>query len=88
MMVWGAIAYMPRSPLVCIDGTLISDVLRPVALCFIRVLQNPTFQQDNARYGKCLDVALACTFIRSLANSKRLVHGCQVTGPSYAIHYG
>ncbi|GFX87382.1 transposable element Tcb1 transposase [Trichonephila clavipes] len=54
MMVWGAIGYMSRSPLVRIDGTLnstryISGLLRPVALCFIRVLRNPTFKQDNAR---------------------------------------
>lgn len=54
VMVWGAIGYTSRSPLVRIDGTLnsgryISDVLRPVALPFIRSLRNPTFQQDNAR---------------------------------------
>lgn len=53
-MVWGAIGYTSRSPLVRIDATLnssryISDVLRPVALPFIRALRNPTFQQDNAR---------------------------------------
>ncbi|GFW82627.1 uncharacterized protein TNCV_3491991 [Trichonephila clavipes] len=54
MTVWGAIGHTFRSSLVCIDGTLnsvryISGVLRPVALPFIRVLRNPTFQQDNAR---------------------------------------
>ena len=54
VMVWGAIGYASRSPLVRIDGTLnsgryISDVLRPVALPFIRSLRSPTFQQDNAR---------------------------------------
>ncbi|GFU92681.1 transposable element Tcb1 transposase [Trichonephila clavipes] len=54
MMVWGAIGYTYRSPLVSIDGTLNSvryspGVLRPVALSFIRVLRNPTFKQDNAR---------------------------------------
>ncbi|GFY24933.1 transposable element Tcb1 transposase [Trichonephila clavipes] len=52
MMVCGAIGYTSHSPLVCIDGTLdgtcyISGVLGPVALPFIRALQNPTFQQDN-----------------------------------------
>ncbi|GFV03480.1 uncharacterized protein TNCV_5060211 [Trichonephila clavipes] len=45
--------YTPRSFLVRIGGKLdiaryISDVIRPVALPFIRVLRNPTFQQDNA----------------------------------------
>ncbi|GFU17226.1 transposable element Tcb1 transposase [Trichonephila clavipes] len=54
MMVWGAIGYTSRSPLVRIDGTLnraryTSEVLRPVSLPFIRVLQNLTIKQDNAR---------------------------------------
>ncbi|GFT83666.1 transposable element Tcb1 transposase [Trichonephila clavipes] len=54
VMLWSAIGYMSRSPLVCIDATLnrvhyISSVLRPVALPFIQALRNPTFQQDNAR---------------------------------------
>ncbi|GFV73904.1 transposable element Tcb1 transposase [Trichonephila clavipes] len=49
MMVWGAIGYTSRSPLVRIDGTLnsaryISGVLRPMALPFIRVLRNATFK--------------------------------------------
>ncbi|PRD22381.1 UNVERIFIED_CONTAM: hypothetical protein NCL1_49235 [Trichonephila clavipes] len=53
MMVWGAIEYTFRSPLVSIGGTLnsaryISVVLRTVVLPFIRVLRNPTFKQDNA----------------------------------------
>ncbi|GFT75991.1 uncharacterized protein TNCV_1255141 [Trichonephila clavipes] len=53
MIVWGAIRYSSRSPLVRIDGPLnsacyISGVLRLVALLFIRVLRNPTFKQDNA----------------------------------------
>ncbi|GFV97921.1 uncharacterized protein TNCV_5069611 [Trichonephila clavipes] len=52
VMVWGAIGYTSRSPLVLIDGTLnsaryISGVLRPVALHFLRALKNRTFQQDN-----------------------------------------
>ena len=85
VMVWGAIGYTSRSPLVRIDGTLnsgryISDVLRPVALPFIRSLPNPTFQQDNARpqvagpvwaflgTEKCSTAALASTFSRSLTN--------------------
>ncbi|GFX72418.1 transposable element Tcb1 transposase [Trichonephila clavipes] len=54
MMVWGAIVYMSRSPLVHIDSTLnnaryISGVLRPLALPFIRALRNHAFQQDNAQ---------------------------------------
>ncbi|GFU66478.1 transposable element Tcb2 transposase [Trichonephila clavipes] len=53
-MVWGAIEYTSRSPLVYIDGTLnssrsISGVLHPLALHFIRALWNPTFQQDDTR---------------------------------------
>ncbi|GFY01218.1 transposable element Tcb1 transposase [Trichonephila clavipes] len=53
-MVWGAIGYTSRSPLVRIEDTLnitryVSGVLRPVALPFIRVLRNPMFKQDNAR---------------------------------------
>ncbi|GFX68371.1 uncharacterized protein TNCV_2817451 [Trichonephila clavipes] len=53
MMVWDAIGYASRSPLVSIGGTLnsaryISGVLRPVALTFIRVPRNSTFEQDNA----------------------------------------
>lgn len=54
VMVWGAIGYTSRSPLVRITGTLnsnryISDVLRPVALPYLRGLPNALFQQDNAR---------------------------------------
>ncbi|GFU88185.1 transposable element Tcb1 transposase [Trichonephila clavipes] len=54
MMVWGTIGYTSRSPLVCINNTLnsarySSDVLRPVALPFIRNFRNPTFQQDKAQ---------------------------------------
>ncbi|GFX96955.1 transposable element Tcb1 transposase [Trichonephila clavipes] len=53
-MIRGAIGYTSRSTLVRTDGTLNStrynsNVLRPVALPFIIALQNPTFQQDNAR---------------------------------------
>ncbi|GFW60976.1 transposable element Tcb1 transposase [Trichonephila clavipes] len=54
VMVWSAIVYKSRSSLVHIDGTLnsaryISGMLRPLALPFIRALQNHMFQQDNAR---------------------------------------
>ncbi|GFW91261.1 transposable element Tcb1 transposase [Trichonephila clavipes] len=50
VMIWGAIGYTSRSPLVRIDGTLnnernISGVLRPMALYSSPA--NPTFQQDN-----------------------------------------
>ncbi|GFS75946.1 transposable element Tc1 transposase [Trichonephila clavipes] len=53
MMVWVAIGYTYRSPLVRIDGFLnraryISGLLRPVALPFVRFLRNPTFKQYNA----------------------------------------
>ncbi|GFV28665.1 uncharacterized protein TNCV_3986151 [Trichonephila clavipes] len=54
VMAWDAFGYMSRSLLVHTDATLnsahyISAVLRLVALPFILVLRNPTFQQDNAR---------------------------------------
>ncbi|GFX41218.1 transposable element Tcb1 transposase [Trichonephila clavipes] len=53
-MVWSSIGYTSWLPLVCIDGLLnharyISGVLQLVALPFIRVLQNPTFNHDNAQ---------------------------------------
>ncbi|GFS80898.1 transposable element Tcb1 transposase [Trichonephila clavipes] len=54
MMVWGAIGYTSRSPLVHMNGTLnssryIYSVFRPMALPFIRIQCNPTLKQDNAR---------------------------------------
>ncbi|GFU49486.1 transposable element Tc1 transposase [Trichonephila clavipes] len=52
VMVWGAIGYTCRSPLVRTDSILnsaryISSVLHSVSLPFIRALRNPTFQQNN-----------------------------------------
>ncbi|GFW30080.1 transposable element Tcb1 transposase [Trichonephila clavipes] len=54
MMVWSAIGYMSRSPLVHIDDTLnsaryTSGVLQSVALPLIRVQRNHTFQQNNVQ---------------------------------------
>ncbi|GFX60086.1 transposable element Tcb1 transposase [Trichonephila clavipes] len=51
MMVWGAIGYKSRSPLVRTlnSAHYIYGVLRPVGLPFIRVLRNPAIKQDNAR---------------------------------------
>ncbi|GFU79007.1 transposable element Tcb1 transposase [Trichonephila clavipes] len=54
VILWGAIRYTSRSPLVHSDGTFnsahyISAVLRPVALPVIRALRNRTFQKENAR---------------------------------------
>ncbi|GFW30145.1 transposable element Tcb1 transposase [Trichonephila clavipes] len=71
MMLWGGIGYMSRLPLVRIDGTLnnarlISGVLRPMALYFIRALRNPTFQQDNAR--RMLPVLHGPSLIRKMFN--------------------
>ncbi|GFX74062.1 hypothetical protein TNCV_490261 [Trichonephila clavipes] len=53
-MIWGAIGYTSRLPLIRIDGTLksvgyISGVVRPAALLFIRAQRNPVLHQDNAR---------------------------------------
>lgn len=54
VMVWGAICHGSRSPLIFIQGNLnanryVTDVLGPVALPYLRGLDNPIFQQDNAR---------------------------------------
>lgn len=54
VMIWGAICYGSRSPLVFINGNLnaagyIANVLLPVCLPYLQGLQNPIFQQDNAR---------------------------------------
>ncbi|KFM57547.1 Transposable element Tcb2 transposase, partial [Stegodyphus mimosarum] len=54
IMVWGAIAYDSRSPLVRIQGTTtdqryLDNVLRPVAIPYLQGLLNVIFQQDNDR---------------------------------------
>ncbi|UYV70784.1 Transposase [Cordylochernes scorpioides] len=54
IMVWGAIAYDSRSPLLRIQGTMtaqryVDDVLRPVTLPYLQGLPNALYQQDNAR---------------------------------------
>ncbi|CAH1960067.1 unnamed protein product [Acanthoscelides obtectus] len=54
VMVWGAIAYGSRSPLIFIRGNMnvqryIHEVLEPHLLPYLATLADPTFQQDNAR---------------------------------------
>ncbi|UYV68866.1 hypothetical protein LAZ67_6001345, partial [Cordylochernes scorpioides] len=54
IMVWGAIAYDSRSPLLGIQGTMtaqryVDDVLRPVTLPYLQGVPNALYQQDNAR---------------------------------------
>ncbi|UYV74032.1 hypothetical protein LAZ67_11001884 [Cordylochernes scorpioides] len=54
IMVWGAIAYDSRSPLLRIQGTMtaqryVYDVLRPVILPYLQGVPNALYQQDNAR---------------------------------------
>ncbi|GFX53627.1 transposable element Tcb1 transposase [Trichonephila clavipes] len=54
IMVWGAIGYHSRTPLVRIAGTLngqryIFEVLEPVVLPYLQGLATTIFQQDNAR---------------------------------------
>ncbi|CAH1990109.1 unnamed protein product [Acanthoscelides obtectus] len=54
VMVWGAIAYGFRSPLIFIRGNMnaqryIHEVLEPHLLPYLDTLADPTFQQDNAR---------------------------------------
>ncbi|GFS73967.1 transposable element Tcb1 transposase [Trichonephila clavipes] len=54
-MVWGAIAYNTRSPLVVIRSTMtaqryVHDILQPHVLPLMQRLPGAIFQQDNARY--------------------------------------
>ncbi|UYV81273.1 Transposase [Cordylochernes scorpioides] len=54
IMVWGAIAYDSRSPLLRIQGTMtaqryVDNVLRPVTLPYLQGVPNALYQQDNAR---------------------------------------
>ncbi|UYV69907.1 Transposase [Cordylochernes scorpioides] len=54
IMVWGAITYESRSPLLRIQGTMtaqryVDDVLRPVTLPYLQGVPNALYQQDNAR---------------------------------------
>ncbi|UYV67487.1 hypothetical protein LAZ67_5000879 [Cordylochernes scorpioides] len=54
IMVWGAIAYDSRSPLLRIQCTMtaqryVDDVLRPVTLPYLQGVPNALYQQDNAR---------------------------------------
>ncbi|GFW89466.1 transposable element Tcb2 transposase [Trichonephila clavipes] len=54
-MVWGAIAYNTRSPLVFIRGTMIAqrhvhDILQPHVLPLMQRLPGAIFQQNNARF--------------------------------------
>ncbi|GFS76135.1 transposable element Tcb2 transposase [Trichonephila clavipes] len=54
VMVWGAIAYNTRSPLVLICGTMIAqqyvhEILQPHVLPLMQRLLGAIFQQDNAR---------------------------------------
>ncbi|UYV85188.1 hypothetical protein LAZ67_X004883 [Cordylochernes scorpioides] len=54
IMVWGAIAYDSRSPLLRIQGTMtaqryVDDGLRPVTLPYLQGVPNALYQQDNAR---------------------------------------
>ncbi|UYV68320.1 hypothetical protein LAZ67_5003859 [Cordylochernes scorpioides] len=54
IMVWGAIAYDSRSPLLRIQGTMtaqryVDDVLRPVTLPYLQGVPNALYQQDNAQ---------------------------------------
>ncbi|KFM75199.1 Transposable element Tcb1 transposase, partial [Stegodyphus mimosarum] len=54
IMVWGAIAYDSRSPLVRIQGTMtaqryLDNVLWPVAIPYLQGLPNASFQLYNAR---------------------------------------
>ncbi|UYV67846.1 hypothetical protein LAZ67_5002211 [Cordylochernes scorpioides] len=54
IMVWGAILYDSRSPLLRIQGIMtaqryVDDVLRPVTLPYLQGVPNALYQHDNAR---------------------------------------
>lgn len=54
VMVWGAIAYGSRSPLVFVRGNMtaqcyIEEIVEAHLLPYLRTLHDPIFQQDNAR---------------------------------------
>ncbi|KFM64315.1 Transposable element Tc1 transposase, partial [Stegodyphus mimosarum] len=77
IMVWSAIAYNSRSPLVRIQGTMttqryLDNVLLPVAIPYLQGLPNAIFQQVNARPHS------ACT-------CQHAVQGIQILpGPPYS----
>ncbi|GFS88563.1 transposable element Tcb2 transposase [Trichonephila clavipes] len=53
VMVWGAIAYNTRSPLVLMRGTMtaqryVHDILQPHVLSLLQLFSGAIFQQDNA----------------------------------------
>ncbi|KRT86322.1 hypothetical protein AMK59_2720, partial [Oryctes borbonicus] len=54
ILVWGAISYNARTPLIRIEKTLsgrcyIDSILRPIVVPFLSRMNNPLFQQDNSR---------------------------------------
>ncbi|GFX77765.1 uncharacterized protein TNCV_1106821 [Trichonephila clavipes] len=81
VMVWVAIFFYSRTPLVVIRGLLtahryVDDILRTVLLPFLFQYPGLIFQQDNARYGTfCYELcynlsstSLASQIARSLSN--------------------
>lgn len=59
-MIWSAIAYGSRSPVVFIGSTMtarryIQEVVEPYVLPYLETIENPLFQQDNARPHVALD---------------------------------
>ncbi|KAH0821248.1 hypothetical protein GEV33_001543 [Tenebrio molitor] len=54
VMVWGAICYGSRSPLIFIQGSMnarryVQEVLQPVLVPYVQDIPNGLYQQDNAR---------------------------------------
>ena len=54
IMIWGAISYNSRSPLVVVQGSLtaqnyINTILNPIAVPFLQANHGSIFQHDNAR---------------------------------------
>ncbi|GFS81626.1 hypothetical protein TNCV_2440521 [Trichonephila clavipes] len=67
MMLYKAIGYTSRSPIVRIDGILNSvrytfGVLPPVTLPYIRVFRSPTVKHDNVRTHDCADSLIGKMF--------------------------
>ncbi|GFW32235.1 transposable element Tcb2 transposase [Trichonephila clavipes] len=82
VMVWGAIAFNIRSPLVLIRGTMtakwyVHDILQPHVLPLMQRLSGAIFQQDNARphmarvsqdIRTVINPSLACSITRLVSN--------------------
>ena len=80
IMVWGAISFDSRTPLVVIRGTLtaqryVDDILRPVLLPFLLQCPGLVFQQANARpHTACVAMDFRQTYRTLPWNARSLSH--------------